>query len=272
MSSKSELIIPKIKKETILSLLRKDKRIDDRGLDDYREIEITTNLIGKADGSAIVKLGDTTVITGVKVQLDRPFPDTPEKGIQIVNAELIPLASPIFEPGPPGEEDVELSRVIDRGLRSSEMIKLDELVLIPGEKVWAVFVDIYALDHGGNLIDASALASVAALLTTQYNKVEVEDDNIIVTDEKINLPIGNIPVFVTIAKIGDKLIVDPSYEEELVMDARITFVIDENESITGIQKGNPGVFTYGEIMEAKNIAIRVSKKLREKLASITKDL
>jgi len=265
VNSKSELVIPKIKKETILSLLRKNERIDNRGLEDYRKIQITTGLIGKANGSSIVKLGDTTVITGVKIQVDRPFPDTPDRGIQIVNAELIPLASPIFEPGPPGEDDVELSRVVDRGLRSAEIIKLDELVLIPGEKVWAVFIDIYALDYGGNIIDASALASVSAILTAKYNKAVVENSEIVITDEQVPLPIGNIPIFVTIAKIGDKLIVDPSYEEELVMDARITFVIDENENITGIQKGHPGVFTYGELIEAKNIAIKVSRKLRETL-------
>jgi len=268
VNDKSELIISKIKKETILSLLRKNERIDNRALDEYRKIQITTGLIGKANGSAIVKLGDTTVITGVKIQIDKPFPDTPDRGIQIVNAELIPLASPIFEPGPPGEDDVELSRVVDRGLRSAEIIKLDELVLIPGEKVWAIFIDIYALDYGGNIIDAAALASVSAILTTKYNKAVIENGDVRITDEQVPLPLGSIPVFVTIAKIGDKLIVDPSYEEELVMDARITFVIDDNNNITGIQKGHPGTFTYGELIEAKNLAIRVSKELREKLPSV----
>ncbi len=263
--SKSEAILPRIKKDAILSMLRRGERLDGRGLEEYREIQIETGLIGKAEGSALVRLGSTMVITGVKAVLDRPFPDSPNQGIQIVNAELIPLASPVFEPGPPGEEDVEISRVIDRGLRSAEMIKLEELALVPGEKVWAVFVDIYALDHDGNLIDASGLASVSALLTAELEEVEIRGGEVERLGTKRPLPIGRVPVFVTIAKIGDKLVVDPTYEEELVMDARITIVVDEEGCITGVQKGLPGAFTYGEILQARDMAIKAAGGLKEKL-------
>lgn len=263
--SSSYGILSSIKKSTILTLLKKGERIDGRKLDEYREIKIQTNLIGKAEGSALVQIGDTKVIAGLKAEIGTPFPDTPDKGVQIVNAELIPIASPTYEPGPPGEEDIELSRIIDRGLRSSKTIDLDRLVLIPGEKVWTIFIDIYPTDNAGNLIDAGGLAAVAAVATAQIQRAEVTKDNeVVLYEDKIPLPVSNLPVFVTIGKIGDTLIVDPTFEEELAMDARITFVIDENDNICGIQKGGGGAFTISEIIKARNLALSVSKKIREK--------
>lgn len=259
---KQYTILSTLKRESILSLLKKGERIDGRALDEFREIKIETGVIGKAEGSALVQLGDTKVIVGVKTEIGKPFPDTPEMGVQIVNAELVPLAAPFFEPGPPGEEDIELARVVDRGLRSSQMLRLEDLAIVPGEKVWVVYIDIYSLDHYGNLIDASGLAAVSALLTAKINKWEVSNGEVKLLDEKIALPINNVPIFVTIAKIGEKLVVDPTYEEELVMDARVTFAIDEHGRVCGIQKGGPGGFTLDEIKYALDLALEASKKIR----------
>jgi len=258
-------ILSTIKRESIVTLLRKGERIDGRGLHEYRKIEIETNVISKAEGSALVKIGDTKVIAGVKTEIGKPFPDTPDMGVQIVNAELIPIASPFFEPGPPGEDDIELSRVIDRGLRSSEAIKLNELAPIPGEKVWIIYIDIYPLDHYGNLVDASGLAAVSALLTTKIKNWKVEDGDVVLLDEEKPLPIGEVPVFVTVGKIGDTLIVDPSYEEELILDAKITLAVTSNGKISGIQKSGLGGFTPEEIKNAVSLAINVADQVRKKL-------
>ena len=260
--SKHYSVLPALKRESILSLLKRGERLDGRALDEFRSIKIETGVIGKAEGSALVRLGDTKVVAGVKVEIGKPFPDTPDKGVQIVNAELVPLAAPFFEPGPPGEEDIELARVIDRGLRSAEMIKLDELAIVPGEKVWIVYVDLYSLDHYGNLIDASGLAAVSALLTARMRRWEVENGEVNLLEETIPLPVASVPVFVTIAKIGDNLLVDPTYEEELVMDARITFAINEKGEVCGIQKGGPGGFTPSEVKEALGIALETAEKIR----------
>ncbi len=158
-----EDILVDIKRDYVLSKLRDNERIDGRGFDEFRNVEIIPNVIEKAEGSALVKLGDTQVVVGVKMQPGEPYPDTPDRGVIIVNAELVPLASPTFEPGPPDENSIELARVVDRGIRESEAVDLSKLVIEEGEKVWIVFVDIHALDDDGNLLDASALAAIAAL-------------------------------------------------------------------------------------------------------------
>ncbi|OYT32275.1 MAG: RNA-binding protein [Thermofilum sp. ex4484_79] len=258
-------IISILKKDAILSLLKKNERIDGRGLEDFREIEIYTNIYGKAEGSARVHLGETKVVAGVKASIGTPFPDTPNIGVQVVNAELIPLASSLFEAGPPGEEDIEFSRVIDRGIRSSGMIAIEKLALIPGKKVWMIFIDMYPLDYHGNLMDAFGLVAVSALLTCNIYKTEIVGDDVVVTEEKIPLPVNHVPVFVTIGKIQNKLIVDPNFEEELVLDAKITYVVDENNNICGIQKSGASGFTIDELLTARDIAIKVASKIRKKL-------
>ena len=156
-----EPVISRIKKKRILQLISQGKRVDGRGLLDYREITVEKGVIRTAEGSAMVCLGQTEVVVGIKVGLNTPYPDTPNEGILTVNAELVPLASPTFEPGPPDERAIELARVVDRGIRSSRAIPLDRLCIVPGKRVYIVFVDIYILNHDGNLVDASALEEAA---------------------------------------------------------------------------------------------------------------
>ncbi|MEE8632593.1 MAG: RNA-binding protein, partial [Candidatus Bathyarchaeia archaeon] len=136
-------MVTRIQQQQIAQLVSKGKRIDGRGLEDYRDIKVEMGVIEKAEGSARVFLGRTEVLVGVKIEVGRPFPYTPDAGVLTVNVELVPLASPRFEPGPPKEEAIELARVVDRGIRESKVIKTEELCLIKGKKVLIVFVDVY---------------------------------------------------------------------------------------------------------------------------------
>ena len=261
MSSHS--IVARVKQKRIAQLLSKGKRIDGRGLTDYREIKIETGIIERAEGSARVRLGKTEVLVGTKIEVGEPFPDVPNEGVLTVNAELVPLASPTFEPGPPNENAIELARVVDRGIRESKAIGLEDLCIIPGKKVFIVFVDIYVLNHDGNLIDASALAALAALTNTKMSNYEVKNGEIEIKPGYKRLPIKNYPIAVTFAKINDKLIVDPWLEEENVMDARLTITFEKEGKICALQKGGSGHFTPKQILEAVKIASEKSEELRE---------
>jgi len=107
--------------EYVRELMKMGKRVDKRKLDELRPIEFEVGLIPKAEGSARVRLGTTDVIVGVKLDVGEPFPDTPDKGILITNAEFSPIASPEFEPGPPGEDAIELaSRIMIEGRHSRD--------------------------------------------------------------------------------------------------------------------------------------------------------
>jgi exosome complex component RRP42 len=249
----------------ISQLIEKGKRLDERGLLDYRDIKIEQGVIEKAEGSARVLLGRTQVLVGVKVELGTPFPDTPNEGVQTVNAELVPLASPNFEPGPPDENSIELARIVDRGIRESKAINTEKLCIEPGKKVFVVFIDVYVLNHDGNLIDASALAAMSALLNTKMPNYEIKDGELKIKQGYTQLPMRNHPITVTVGKINNTLIVDPWLEEEQVMDSRLTMAINDDGNICAIQKGLSGYFTPQQILEASKIALDKAAELRKKL-------
>jgi len=258
-------LLTRVRQKQIGQLIDAGKRLDGRGLTDYREFTIEEGLIERAEGSARIRLGKTEVLVGVKVGTGEPFPDTPNDGVLTVNAELVPLASPSFEPGPPDENSVELARIVDRGIRESKAVCSEKLVIVPGKKVFVIFVDIYVLNHDGNLIDASALAAVAALVNTKMPNYEIEDGEVKIKTGYSPLPLKSHPITVTVAKINDKLVVDPWIEEEQVMDARMSMAINDDGNICAIQKGCPGFFTPQQILEAAKIAQEKAAELRKKL-------
>lgn len=250
-------IITTLKKDYIYNLMIKGKRQDGRGFKDFRDIKLETNIISKAEGSAKVTLGETQVLVGVKLQTGTPFPDSQDEGVIITNLELNPIASPEFEPGPPREDAIEMARVVDRGIRESGAIDIKKLCITVGESVWIVFIDVHVLNDDGNLIDASCLAAIAALMTTV---VPNEQQGI---GTNVPLAMKEIPVGVTLAKIGSKLIVDPSLDEEAVCETKITIVSSSDGSVAGMQKMGSAPLTEAEVMEAIDMACEKAAELRE---------
>lgn len=133
------------------------------------------------------------------------------------------------------------------------------------KNVFVVFVDVYVLNHDGNLIDASAIAAVAALLNTKMPNYEIEEGQVKIKPGYVPLPIRKRPITVTFAKIGEKLVVDPGLDEEQVMDARISMAIDDDSNICAIQKGGSGYFSPQQVLEAARIAKEKSEELGKKL-------
>lgn len=252
-----EEIISTVKKDYIQGLAEEGKRVDARAMDQYRNVSVETDWVDTAEGSALVKLGNTQVLAGVKVGKGTPYPDQPESGVLMTNAELAPMAHSTFESGPPGEEATELARVVDRGIRESEMIELDKLCIVPEEEIWMVYIDIHVLNHDGNLIDASSLASIAALVTA-----DAPDDE---DWELSEFPVTEVPVTTTFAKVGDSLMADPCLSEESVMDARFTISMLENGNICAMQKGGSGPLKKEDFLKAEEWAKVKSKELRKKL-------
>ena len=256
--SEPEKILPRLKSETITSIVKKGIRLDGRGLDDFRLFKIIPNYLPKAQGSALVKLGNTQVLAGIKLEVGTPYSDSPDEGVIIVSAEFVPMASPVFEPGPPDENAIELARVIDRSIRETHAIDLKKLVIIPGKKVWTVWIDIYVLDHDGNLMDASSIATLASLITAKVPKATVTEKGEVIVDKEsygMDLPLTKKVVTVTLGKIDDVLLVDPDYEEEAVLNAKITMAITGDGLIAGIQKTGQSSVTEEEALKVAEISL-----------------
>jgi exosome complex component RRP42 len=250
-------------REHVLKLLEKGIRLDGRKLTEFRDIKIDYNISSGAEGSARVKVGDTEVLAGVKMSVETPYPDTPDQGSLMVNAELLPLSSPDFEPGPPGIMAVELARVVDRGIRESHAIDVKKLCIKSGEKAWVVMIDICTINSAGSLIDTSAIAALAALKVAKFPKYE--DDKIdysVKTD--VSVPIAKEPMTITVYKIGKYLLVDPLDEEEKAADARLTITTEKDGSLCSLQKGGATTLTIDEIGQMIDIAAEKSKEIRKK--------
>src|SRR3989344_3764942 len=168
-----------------------------------------------------LKIGNTEIIGGVKFEVIEPYPDEPEKGTIIAGVELLPLSSPEFELGPPDIKAIELARaVVDRGLRESKAIDFKSLCIRKGEKAWAIVIDIYSINDDGNLADAIGLCALAALKDAKYPKYD-EKNNKIDYKERTNkgLNLKELPIPITVVKIKDIFLVDPTLNEEKCADA-----------------------------------------------------
>ncbi|MBI3859005.1 MAG: exosome complex protein Rrp42 [Thaumarchaeota archaeon] len=267
---KKNYVVETIRKTQMLELLASGQRLDGRTPEQHRPITLKVGVIQKANGSASVTLGNSEVLAGVKVATGTPFPDTPDKGLLVVNAEILPLSSPYAEPGPPSEDAIELARVVDRGIRESEMVDLTKLCLIPGKTVYTVFVDVNVMNVDGNLFDAMSYAVVAALRSAKMKKFIVKDDKVEATDEMVPIPVEKIPVSVTLARIGESLVVDPNAEEEGAMDMRITITTDDEGNVCASQKGEAAGITPEHVLQAADTSIMVGKEIRKTIIEATK--
>ena len=262
-------ILDQLRLEKMTDLLKQGRRLDGRALDEPRSLTIETGVIPKANGSARVRLGNTEVITGIKIQPDKPFPDLGDKGILICTAEILPLADPLVEPGPPTEEVIELARVVDRGIRETEMIDLHQLVLVEDKSVVGIFIDSSVTDSAGNLFDACSYASVAAVLTCTIPKFEMKEDvPVLVEGVTSKPPVKTLPVSVTMARIGDHILVDPSRDEEACMDARITITTNSDGNICALQKGGGDGFTSEQLLRCSELALSVGTKIRDRFKQL----
>ncbi|HUR64177.1 MAG TPA: exosome complex protein Rrp42 [Candidatus Thermoplasmatota archaeon] len=262
-----------IKKDFIRTLIREGKREDGRSFDAMRPLDIQVNYISRAQGSARVKLGKTQVVAGVKVQVEKPYDDTPNRGNFMTSAELNPMASPHFEPGPPRIEAIELARVTDRALRESGVIDFEALSIVPGEKAWAVFVDLEILDYDGNLFDACSIAGLAAVLSAKLPAVCPKTKYVAYADGKdrpLPVKVDNAAFSTTFVKIDGKVLVDPHLHEELIAETRLTFGLDTAGNVRSAQKGGFGSWTVDEVKELRRKAHKLGGETFAKIQKAVK--
>ena len=254
---------PRVTGERIKQFLQEGKRFDGRNPEEFRKISIETGVSNKAEGSARVKIGNTEVIAGVKLDVTEPYADSADKGNLIVGAELLPLSSERFEYGPPKFSAIEIGRLTDRAIRESKFIQMEKLCIKQGEKVWAVYIDIYSLNDDGNLVDAAGIAAVAALKSAKMPKYDEEAGRVLygeLTDKKIPLA-KEPPIVITAHKLGNRWLVDPTLEEEDVSEAKVTVGATPEGVISSIQKGEPKEMSIEEFEDVLDMTEKVRKKV-----------
>lgn len=258
--------------ETLSKMLEQGKRFDGRKLFDLRDISVSCEVSNKAEGSARVTIGKTEVIVGVKMQIGEPYPDSPDKGNLMVSGDLLPLASPRFEMGPPGFIAIELPRLVDRAVRESKIIDLKKLVVKEGEKVWTVIIDIYPINDDGNLIDAATIGAVVALKSAYVPALDKDGKIDYDKKSKEKLPLSKEviggPFSFTFYKLGGSLFLDPTREEAEASEVRVTWGIsmwNKQYVINSCQKSGNTPFTQEEVEKMMEILPKKFDEVSEKL-------
>lgn len=233
------MILDQVKKNFIENKIQNGEREDGRGLLDYRAIRVQKGFVPNAEGSCLAQIGDTKVLCGVKFDVMAPFADRPDEGVFMTNSEFAPMAHPDFHPGPPNEDSIELARVVDRGIRSAELLDVKNMFLEEG-KVLGLFIDLYVLDHAGNLMDTAALSAMGALQDTQVPKYE---NGKIIRGEFLGpLKLADTIVTTTFERIGSQYVVDATAAEEVASAGRLTLGTAEGHFICASQKsGRAGI-------------------------------
>jgi exosome complex RNA-binding protein Rrp42 (RNase PH superfamily) len=143
---------------------------------------------------------------------------------------------------------------------------MKKLVIKEGERVWELFIDAYVVNDDGNLIDASAAGAIAALKKAKMPVYKKKEDAIDKDAKRTKkLPLLDEPVAVTVAKIGEYLLPDPTKKELEVSDATLTITLNSKNEIVSLQKGGSNGLSLEEIEKCLKIAKKISKDIRAKI-------
>ncbi|CAG8488398.1 2906_t:CDS:10 [Ambispora gerdemannii] len=229
-------------KEFIKKFLEQNVRPDGRVFRQFRKTTVNSGHISTADGSAVVRIGNTTVVCGIKAEVAEPKTSTPKEGYLVPNIELSPICSSKVKPGPPSEHAQVMSENLNKLLKSSSVISLKDLCIEEGKAVWVLYADIICINYDGNVFDASVIAIIAALNNLRLRKVEYNEGLVTATETRpIKLNLSRLPLSSTFALFdGLYLLADPSDAEESVMEEMVTVVCDETGKLCNIWKrGGP---------------------------------
>lgn len=146
--------------------------------------------VTSADGSALVKLGNTTVVCGVKLEVGKPQDTSPKDGrlgvfglafarhcsrscgstshtalfIQIYNWPRNRSVGQRWRVAHIAFDQVFVSVFVSQmSSCSTRVLSLDDLCIVEGKSAWVLYADILCLDYDGCVLDAALLALVAAL-------------------------------------------------------------------------------------------------------------
>ncbi|KAF7789424.1 hypothetical protein EIP86_000368 [Pleurotus ostreatoroseus] len=237
-------------------------RPDGREPDEGRDVSVNVGSISTADGSALVRIGQTTVVCGVKAEIAEPELDRPEEGFlgtyiagiiilslhslesctTVPNLDLPAICSPKFKPGPPSEEAQVLSDRLNEILVASRVLPTSSLCIARGKAVWVLYVDATCINYDGNVFDAALIAMVAALQNTRLPKATFDEDKgrtICTRKEMLPLQIDRLPLAISFGVFdATHILIDPTAFEEPLLDTNFTIVIDEKgDTISVMQLG-----------------------------------
>src|SRR5688572_30042516 len=175
-------------------------RSDGRRPNQLRPLEIITGFQKHAEGSALIKLGDTWVLCAASVENGVPgFLVGRNQGWLTAEYAMLPRATHTRSKRDPGGRGKEIQRLIGRSLRAA--VDLDKL----GERTIAVDCDVLCADGGTRVTSITGAWIAVALAIGKLVKSGLLKDR-----SALKPPVAAVSVGV----VGGEVVLDLPYEED----------------------------------------------------------
>lgn len=212
----------------------------------------------------------------ISAEVTKPSEERKFDGIFTITTELSPIASPSFEIGRPTEQEVILSRILEKAIRRSRAIDTESLCIVAGQKCWAVRADVHVLGFDGGLIDASCIAIMAALQHFRRPDVSVDGERVTIHTMEERVPVAlsilHQPICVTFNLYHDGAVVllDASNQEEQVRESEMIITANDFEICQIAKLGGKAIDAAvttkcfaAALTKAREINALIKKKLAE---------
>ncbi|EMG47092.1 RRP45 Exosome complex component RRP45 [Candida maltosa Xu316] len=232
-------------KTYLFEALKNNLRLSSRQFDELRSIDI--KLSDTTYGYVELTWGSTKVIINVSARIIEPYSDRPFEGIFTINCEIPPHL----------KQDIDetlISRTLEKAVRRSNALDLENLCIIAGEKVWEVIVDLNFLNYDGNLIDVGCFGIMVALLDFKKNDISIRGESVTVYDlderQPIELSILHVPICLTFSfynlgskemnlksdEINEIYLLDADSLEENCRDGFLIITLNKNRDLIQLNK------------------------------------
>lgn len=275
-------------------------RYDGRQFDQMRDVDIS---FGDSYGHVNLTLGKTKLVVRISAEVSKPYEDRPHEGIFIITTDISAMASPQFENMRQSEDEVLLTRLIEKAIRRSNALDVESLVISAGSACWIIRADVHYLNFDGGLVDATCLGVIAGLLHFRRPDTSVEGNSYVVhsLEERNPIPLSilHIPISVTFSFFkppvkttanttttikkdspddydqdmedaapnsiakSDVILVDTTAKEESLRDSYMTITINKNRELCQVSKSGGTEVDGYVIMNCASTAYNIATKLTD---------
>ncbi|MFN0247612.1 MAG: ribonuclease PH [Kofleriaceae bacterium] len=216
-------------------------RFDGRRPDQLRSLEIIPHYQKHAEGSALIKLGDTWVLCAASVEESVP-PWMKGKGTGWLTAEyaMLPRATHTRSKRDPGGRGKEIQRLIGRSLRQA--VDLKKL----GERTISVDCDVLCADGGTRVSSITGAWVALALAIEKLVKAGTLADR-----SALMPPVAAVSVGI----VDGECVLDLPYVEDSKADVDMNVVGDESGKLIEVQgTAENGTFDRGQLNAMLDLA------------------
>ncbi|KAF3681820.1 putative 37S ribosomal protein S9, mitochondrial-like [Capsicum annuum] len=209
-----------------------------------RDSTIALGAVASADGSALAKIGSTTMLAAIKMEVMTPMVECPDEGSIAIEFPMPPICSPLVRPGRPADVASVISKQLSDTILSSGMIDLKELCLVGGKAAWMAYlllpfriVSLLSLDLN---IPVVSLNDDGQIVLVSEDTVQLKLEKEPVNKEKRKLKLNSPPFSLTCILDKNYILADPTAEEESIMETVVTVVLDLSYQLVSLYKpGGP---------------------------------